>query len=219
MKIKILSTFVILLVIAACTPNEEPPPSETKGVPGTQVLLHYFPERGLQTTDTSSFFINNEAEFEESQALNMLLKRILPDSVFENVVFGVEEHPKHKPAYRFPLDNRYDACLLSSKEHWYFQTSMLIYDKQTGYFTDMEVLAQFYGGDGGQIATESWLWDDGLYRKESFRSVRFNPDIDDAEESVGEVSALYSWKNGAFEPAVMTDSLALSKQFPMNWEW
>jgi hypothetical protein len=207
----------ICLLAIACNSQEEATP-ETKGVPGTQVLLNYFPEKTLGS-DTLAFFVNADAEFEKSEAFDMLLERVLPDTVFELVVFGVEEYAKHQPQFRFALDNKYDACILSSTEHWYFQTSMLLYNKETGYFTDMEVLAQFYGGDGGQIATESWVWGKQLYRKEAFRSISFDEEVDDVMEKTGEVAAMNTWTPKGYVGEPFVDSLALSEQFKMQWSW
>jgi CHAT domain-containing protein len=60
---------------------------------------------------------------------------------------------------RFPLSDGFDACLVDLRQFWFKHQSLLVFDKNKNVFTDLVTVAEWYGGEGGQILTGSWLFD------------------------------------------------------------
>jgi hypothetical protein len=102
---------------------------------------------------------------------------------------------------RFVLNRTYDACLVEITLSWFKHQSLLIYDKQKHRFTDRVTAAEWYGGEGGQVLTGSWLIDhDGDQQKDLVRRVIEHwvvpTESDEAIEKSKESVELLRWKNG-----------------------
>ena len=124
---------------------------------------------------------------------------------------------------RFPLDDSTDACLADIRQFWFQHQSLLLYNKQRRAFTARITAAEWYGGEGGQDLTGSWLTDydgDGdkdLIRRQIQHSSR--PDGDEVREDFYESAEILLWKNGRFVPEPVTDTAAVVKRFPLQWVW
>jgi hypothetical protein len=127
-------------------------------------------------------------------------------------------------AGRFALDQGFDACLVDIRRHWFRHVSLLVYDKQQQTFTDRLTVAGWYGGDGSQILTGSWLADidgDGkkdLIRREIEHALRMQ-DNGEPLETTTERGGWLRWKEGRFLAAPTTDSSDLIKRFPIRSVW
>lgn len=125
---------------------------------------------------------------------------------------------------RYPLAEGYDACLVDVHQSWFRHQSLLVYDKQRQAFTDRVTVAEWYGGEGGQVLTGSWLFDfdgDGkkdLVRREIEHSLLIQGD-EEPRDSTVERASLLLWKEGRFVAAPVTDSAALVKRFPIKSAW
>lgn len=134
---------------------------------------------------------------------------------FEAVVYGLG---------RYPLAEGYDACLVDVHQSWFRHQSLLVFDKQRQAFTDRVTVAEWYGGEGGQVLTGSWLFDydgDGkkdLIRREIEHSLLVRGD-EEPRDSTVERASLLLWKEGRFVAAPVTDSAALVKRFPIKSAW
>lgn len=125
---------------------------------------------------------------------------------------------------RFVLNQTYDACLVEITLSWFKHQSLLIYDKQKHRFTERVTVAEWYGGDGGQVLTGSWLIDhDGDQQKDLVRRVIEHwvvpTESDEAIEKAKESVELLRWKNGHFVKTPIRDSVALIKKYPIRSVW
>jgi hypothetical protein len=87
-------------------------------------------------------------------------------------------------------------------------------------------LAEWYGGDGGQVLMGSWVFDfngDGrkdIVRREIQHSIL--PDADEAQEYTEEKAFLLRWNNSQFEETEKTSLLQTKegvKRFPIRSVW
>jgi hypothetical protein len=124
--------------------------------------------------------------------------------------------------YRFPLTDNLEAYLVDMRQNWYQHQSLFLFDKQKNKFTERETVAEFYGGDGGQILTGSWLADydkDGnkdLIRREIEHWIILNDD--NTRDTTAESATLLLWKGDKFT-GMASDTASLIKQFPINSLW
>ncbi len=125
---------------------------------------------------------------------------------------------------RFSLAENYDACLVDIRQSWFRHQSLLVYDKLRHAFTGRVTVAEWYGGEGGQVLTGSWLLDvdgDGkkdLVRREIEHSLVMQGDDEPLDKTV-ERASLLLWKDGRFVPSPTADSAALVKRFPIKSAW
>lgn len=124
---------------------------------------------------------------------------------------------------RFPLNDSTDACLVDIRQFWFQNQSLLVYNKRQQAFTGRITVAEWYGGDGGQVLTGSWMLDydnDGspeLIRREIEHTMR--PDGDDVLEDFHESALILTWKQGRFVEQPVSDTALVVKQFPIRSVW
>ena len=112
------------------------------------------------------------AEIEPEKRLSVLLSlRHDPrETIIDAIEYGTGD-AKYQAHQKFFLDENHLACIINGTESWFKNQSLLIFDKENKSFKDAMILSQFYGGDGGQIVTESWIYTENgkkhLYQIES----------------------------------------------------
>jgi hypothetical protein len=125
---------------------------------------------------------------------------------------------------RFPLAKGYEGCIVEVRQHWFKHWSLLVYDQQRHAFTDRQTVAEWYGGEGGQVLTGSWLFDydaDGskdLVRREIEHSMRMDKQGEPIESNV-ERGSLWLFKDGKFTPSPTLDTSAVVRRFPIRSVW
>lgn len=125
--------------------------------------------------------------------------------------------------YHFPLNDSIEAYWVETRYSWFHHHSLLVYDKHKKTFTGRVTLAEFYGGEGGQVLTGSWVFDfdgDGdpdIVRREIQHSVV--PYGDDVLERTEESASLLMWENGQFTDAQFQDIGELVRRFPISTFW
>lgn len=125
---------------------------------------------------------------------------------------------------RFELNNQYDACLVQINQFWFKHQSILLFDKAKQKFTQRVTVAEWYGGDGGQVLTGSWLFDynqDGskdLVRRVIEHSSMPN-EAGEVDERINESVELLLWQKAGWVATPVEDSAALIQKYPIRSFW
>lgn len=125
---------------------------------------------------------------------------------------------------RFPLTDDVEACLVDIRQFWFQHQSLLLYDRRKQAFTSRVTVAEWYGGDGGQDLTGSWLVDhdgDGrrdLIRRDIQHTLRPTDDGDAIDETY-ESAMLLAWRQDRFVEQPLSDTMLIVKQYPIRSFW
>jgi hypothetical protein len=124
----------------------------------------------------------------------------------------------------FPIDPEHEAYIVGLTYSWYGNTSLLILNKRRQNFVDLVPVAEFYGGDGGQVLRNSWCFDvdrNGV-RDLVIRDSHHTLVIDENGEQrdiYEEYVSIYILKPKGFVNAEIQDSSALIRAYPVDWNW
>jgi hypothetical protein len=105
---------------------------------------------------------------------------------------------------RFALAGTVEAYWVDIRQFWFQHQSLLLYDRGRGAFTGRITVAEWYGGEGGQVRIGSALYDhdgDGdldLLRKNTQFSLV--PEGEEMRETKVESSEALIWDHGRFLP-------------------
>lgn len=211
-----LSFFLLCLTfLASC---------QRPALPKERELADYF--RLQPPTDTLLVEISEETEMPKigDTIPNTLFFSALPPTLLQEidyladsaqaVVFG-RQH--------FSLGDNLEAYWVEIHQFWFKHHSLLVYDKAGKTFTDRVTIAEWYGGDGGQVLIGSWIFDfDGDGKKDILRrDIQHSlvPDGETALERTEESAALLLWKNGHFVETPLPDTAAAVRQYPIRTLW
>lgn len=108
--------------------------------------------------------------------------------------------------YKVSLGAKYDLCLLELRQHWFQFRYGLLFEKDRQSFTALQPLAYFYGGEGGQVFSESWLiHQETLITSEVERSIRWTPE-GETQESIQTSLSAKRWSSARFRTVPVPDS-------------
>ncbi|MBK9338103.1 MAG: hypothetical protein IPM98_16770 [Lewinellaceae bacterium] len=198
--------------------------------PGKQAssteLLNYF--HPTAATDTLLF------EVEHAEGRTPAIGDTIPNSLFFTVLDSVLLSEINYVAdasgavvlagQRFPLSTDFEACIVDIRQFWFQHQSLLLYDKRQKTFTDRATVAEWYGGDGGQILTGSWLVDydrDGhkdLVVREIHHTLRPD-DQGETHDETHESALLLLWRADRFVEQPLSDTALVVKRFPIRSFW
>lgn len=199
--------------------NCTPPSTSSTAILPSETLVQLFPV--AHDSITTFHFYNSDEEIINPIADSIITSAISED-ILEKIEYGTGD-AMHQINQQFPLDEKYLGCIMDGTESWFRNQALLLYNQETKSFEDAIILSQFYGGDGGQIVTESWIYTENkkkfLYQKESSHAIIPSTDSDELVEMLDEHSQLYVWNGNIFKETIQQDSINLDKQFQMKWEW
>jgi hypothetical protein len=113
-----------------------------------------------------------------------------------------------------------DGYWVEIQQFWFKHHSLLLYDSRLQQFTQRVTLAEWYGGEGGQVLLGSWLFDyDGDKQKDIVRREIQHAMImvtDSVEERTNESAALLLWKDRKFVDAPLKDTLEAVRRYPIR---
>lgn len=211
------STCLLLLagLLISCAPS---PPKATPAPPS---LASYFAP--LPVGDTLSVTISRPATTDTITWSEML--RFAPLPLFDSIAdLGDTSDIGLRPVGVLPVTERYDSYLVEMLFAWYIHRGLLLYDKQTERFVQAFPLSIFYGGEGGQVATEAYRADldnDG-YPDWLIREMAHSTRLDDAGEPYDtyetQIRAL-RWQDSRYRPYTLPDTTGIAARFPQQWTW
>ncbi|MEO1259897.1 MAG: hypothetical protein AAFZ15_13980 [Bacteroidota bacterium] len=185
-------------------------------------LPDYFQK--TEPADTLLFEINDAEEINWTDTLS---NRLFFSKMETQLMNGVEYFDNSGRLTvigrtRFSFNDQLDAYLVDMRQHWYRNLSIFIFDLQKEIFIHRETVAEFYGGEGGQILTGSWLMDfDGDGSKDLVRHEVEHwiiLDDDNPRDTLTQHAAFLAWEANKFlEKEANTE--ALVKQFPIKLFW
>ena len=203
------------LFVLACRQVQQPQS------PKAQSLESYF--KSMQAKDTLLFQVADEAWATGDTLPNGLFFSQMETRIMNHVpYFDNSGELVVLAAGRFPLQDSMEAYLVYMLQGWYRHQSLFVFDQKKQAFTDRITVADFYGGDGGQILTGSYLLDyDGDGDKDIVqREIEHWLELsgDEASDKLAESAALLLWDGASFKAAA-ADSATLIKAFPIESMW
>lgn len=125
--------------------------------------------------------------------------------------------------HHFAMSDDFEAYWLEIRQFWFRHHALLLYHKSRKTFTDRITLAEWYGGEGGQVLIGSWIFDfDGDGKKDILcRDIQHSmvPNSDTLQERTAESVSLLLWKNGQFTITPVRDTAALIRKYPIRTLW
>ncbi len=207
-----------MLIHQACN---VPPPESPQPVPPAlyQVLSP------LSSSDT----ITITTPSKNSEAITALPATTWLSSIdsvlLDQIEFLPDSNDTEAYAYwKTPIDTAHELCLIGFKQNWYHNKSLLIYHLESKKFVGLFPAATFYGGDGGQILTASWLYDfnsDGFldltYRTGEHWLKMAEPEPEEFYTDAVQ-QLLWNPAKARFLPVKLTiDSTGFIERFPLAW--
>lgn len=215
------SSFIVLFLFSAgwsCHSG-----NRNSSPPHPLALLSYF--TSISSSDTIHFSFGNDSLSPEAQKIPLSVLYEALDTVLHSEIGYAPEGTEITALghYLFPVDEYYDAALLEIQESWYEFKYLLLFSKTSNQFTDIIRVNEFYGGDGGQIRSESWLF----FETAPKLLTRFSEHYLDMSEigTGGDPTDLYTesvrlqeWQNDYFVEVPVRDSSRWVKDFVVEWE-
>jgi hypothetical protein len=207
---------LLVVLIAACTT----PPTKDRS------FAEFFENRN--SNDTLNFAVQAGQGMDAPLAsrdtiATAVFNQNVSDSLRAKIAHILEvDEPVIASLGKFPLDDQHDALGVNIKAHWFLNQSLLIFDKKLQKVVDLLPVAEFYGGDGGQILQQSWLFQTPNGAKEllvrtSEHALRLKENAEQPTDLYTESVARYHWQNGTFLQQPISDSAGLIRQFPVEW--
>ena len=189
--------------------------------PKEGLLAAYFP--ALPLSDTLHFAITDYDE-EPTQAdtiPNALFFGALPPEMYADIEYVADSAGAIVLGRgRLRLDERYEAWWIEIRYVWFQHQSLLLYDTVEKRFSDRITVAEWYGGEGGQILTGSWLLKrEGdkaleLVQRQNEYSIRFMED--EVLQDTARYVTLWQRNDGHFVEIEVRDSLSLIRDFSLE---
>lgn len=205
--------FIVIASISACHA-----PSKT----ADPLIFKYF--RATSPGDTMHFEIAFDAPTQGDTIPNALFFKTIPTALLQEIDYLVDSSDSVVLGrQRFSLNDSITACWVDLRYSWFQHQSFFLYNNKRQRFTDRVTLAEWYGGDGGQLLTGSWVFDydgDGqkdMVRREIQHSMMVQGDT--VLERNEQAATLLLWKNGHFMETPMKDTAAVIKRYPIKGVW
>lgn len=214
---KNLLPLVSLLLVISCT---APAPKHSTFADSFQVI---------PVQDTLIFSVEFEATSEASlKPQDTIATPVFYENVSDSLRASIEHildggEPVITSLGRINLDANYDALGVDIQAFWYRNQSLLLFNKQLHKVTGLLSMAEFYGGDGGQVLRKSWLLgtantDKTWIARDSQHTLSIKENEEEPQDLYAESVMRYIWQKNTFVVQPTPDSTALIQHFPVRWE-
>ena len=214
--------FLVLVCFAAACQNSGP------SSPAAAAVVSELFSRFQDLAPGDTLYVSNDdtpAAGADTIPLRLLWSE-LDSALLQQIAYGPDSSSMVARALGcWTQDSTRTACRIRIDQNWWKFQYLLIYDRLGGVFTGIQPLSEFYGGEGGQIASVSWLFDrdgDGdrdLVTRSSEHMLEMPSEDTEPVESNTEEANMWQWENGGFRPVALLDSAAMVKQWVVDWGW
>jgi hypothetical protein len=190
---------------------------------GSTALLSHF--KTPATGDTLHIEIIDETVGRQDTIPNSLFFSSIPSALLQQIDYLADSSAALVLGrQKIQLDAHFSAYWVEIQQSWFKHNSLFLYDQSKQQFTDRITVAEWFGGDGGQILTGSWVFDyDGDGKKDIIvRDIQHSvipTDDGDAVEKTHESASILLWKNGRFIDTPFQDTATLIRRFPIQSYW
>lgn len=215
-----MNRLTLFCLLASC------PLAAQQPLPGNvQELLGYF-EQVPAHTDTLHIEVNLEPDsLSPGDTIpNQLFFSAIPAVYLQEIDYVADSSAALVLGRQhFPLNDSTEAYWVEIRQYWFQHHSLFVYNKHRKLFVGRATLAEWYGGDGGQVLIGSWVFDydrDGqkdIFRREIQHSIQ--PHGDTVKERNRESASLLRWKNGLFSETTERSSKRKTRRFPIRSFW
>ncbi len=185
-------------------------------------LLTYF--KFQPSFDTLHIEIADENPESGDTIPNRLFFNSIPPVLLEQIDYLIDSSASIIIARKqFLLNDTISACWVDFSLSWFRHHSLFLYNRSKRQFTDRITVAEWFGGDGGQVLTGSWVFDyngDGkkdIVRRDIQHGMTLNGD--EPVEHTFESATLLLWGKGHFIDTPFQDTAALIRRFPIQSYW
>lgn len=164
-------------------------------------ILTFF--KPSSVSDTLHIEISNESEESKDTLPNALFFSQMPKALMQPIDYLVDSAQAIVLARQWiPIDDQFTLYWIEFQQFWFQNHSLFVYNKKLKTFTERVTVAEWYGGESGQILTGSWVFDfngDGkkdIVQREIQHSMVLSND--EPVESTQDTALLLLWNSGQF---------------------
>ena len=211
-RISPLVFLLLIQIIYSCSSIEEPKPSSEK-----------FHSKFVHITAPDTLAIRfDKVNLDTGRSISpQLFMDVVDTLLIQKMLYEPDTFDFRGKAYwKIQLDKEYEGCLIGIEQVWFKFKYLLIYSKKDKNYIDLVPVAYFYGGEGGQVSSESWIFDFGTnpvlltrYLEHYLRLSESN--LDAPEEMNLQKVGIQKWSTGQFLEDSLQDSLRWIKNYPI----